>query len=368
MIRIVSGGQTGADRAALDLAVELELETGGWIPRGRRAEDGRSPARYKGLTEADSLEYSRRTELNVRDSDATLVFTLGEPAGGTARTVECARRLERPHLVVDPDRSGRDAAVREVRDWLVSCLAAPLPLCPGGPGAGRRQSRRHHPQRAGSRRGPSRDPHVTSGCNRRGRSAIFSFTTGRHRVRNVVSSIEAEFRRYKALGDGAMAQLPASDLVVSAPGGGNSVAVIAWHVGGNLKSRFTDFLTTDGEKPWRHREEEFAARSCTNDELSAHWETGWRVLLASLAELDDGSLGRTVTIRGVELRVDEALHRALAHVAYHVGQIVLLARSLRGADWKFLSIPPGGTDAYNENPTRERAGQHTDQLGGTAIE
>ncbi|MBZ0267527.1 DUF1572 domain-containing protein [bacterium] len=182
-------------------------------------------------------------------------------------------------------------------------------------------------------------------------------------MRIVVSSIEAEFRRYKALAESAMAQLSDAELREPEPGGGNAVAVIAWHVGGNLASRFTEFLTTDGEKPWRKRDGEFASRDVDRAELDAFWERGWSTLLATLSHLADEDLARIVTIRGVELRVDEALHRALAHASYHVGQIVFRARSLRGDAWRFLSIPPGGTEAYNRDPTRERAGEHTAELG-----
>ena len=102
------------------------------------------------------------------------------------------------------------------------------------------------------------------------------------------------------------------------------MATICWHVSGNLQSRFTDFLTTDGEKPWRRRDEEFHPRPVTRAELLTKWEAGWSVLFAALSELTDAHLGHTVIIRGQSLRVDEALHRSLAHAAYHAGQIVLL--------------------------------------------
>jgi hypothetical protein len=113
-------------------------------------------------------------------------------------------------------------------------------------------------------------------------------------------------------------------------------------VGGNLRSRFTDFLTTDGEKPWRDRESEFLARTPSRAELLESWNSGWDVLEASLAGVADSNLADTVTIRGEELSVIQALHRSLAHTAYHVGQIVHRAKELRGEDWEYLSIPPGG--------------------------
>jgi hypothetical protein len=181
-------------------------------------------------------------------------------------------------------------------------------------------------------------------------------------TRTLVASIEGEFRRYKALADAAMAQLSETELAAAGPGGGNSVVVIAWHIGGNLASRFTDFLATDGEKARRKRDEEFLPRTPSREELQAHWEKGWRILFASLAELDDSNLQATVVIRGAELPVHDALHRSLGHVSYHVGQIVYVAKALRGADWEWLSIPPGQSSAYNRNPERERAGAQAAEL------
>jgi uncharacterized damage-inducible protein DinB len=169
-----------------------------------------------------------------------------------------------------------------------------------------------------------------------------------------VTAIEAEFRRYKTLGEKAIAQLDEAALSAAPPGAGNSIATICWHVSGNLRSRFTDFLTADGEKPWRKRDEEFEPRAVTRDELLAKWEQGWAVLLDALGTLDDGDLDRTVTIRGQSLSVLEALLRSLAHASYHVGQIVHAAKSARGSDWTYLSIPPGESESYNRNPTLER--------------
>ena len=181
-------------------------------------------------------------------------------------------------------------------------------------------------------------------------------------MRVLVSSIEAEFHRYQALAESAMAQLSESELSQPGPGGNNSVVIVAWHVAGNLASRFTDFLTEDGEKSWRKRDEEFLVRTPSRTELLAHWQQGWSALFQTLAELDDASLTRQVTIRGTELLVHEALQRALAHISYHVGQIVYLAKCWRGAEWRYLSIPPGQTATYNRNPTRERADAHTAAL------
>ncbi|MDP9202257.1 MAG: DUF1572 domain-containing protein [Gemmatimonadota bacterium] len=170
----------------------------------------------------------------------------------------------------------------------------------------------------------------------------------------IIDSIRAEYLRYKALAEAAIDQLSEDQLSAQGPNAGNSIAVICWHVSGNLQSRFTEFLTSDGEKPWRQREEEFQARTVTRAELLSKWEQGWTVLLGALATLADDQLQLTVTIRGQPLHVHEALHRSLAHLSYHVGQIVYLAKSFRGKNWKYLSIPPGKSDAYNQAPTFDR--------------
>ncbi|HEY8258522.1 MAG TPA: DUF1572 family protein [Gemmatimonadales bacterium] len=170
----------------------------------------------------------------------------------------------------------------------------------------------------------------------------------------IVGSVRAEYLRYKTLAESALDQLDEREQAVSGPGGGNSIATLCWHIAGNLRSRFTDFLTTDGEKPWRKRDEEFETRTVTRAELLTHWERGWTALIDTVNTLTDADLAKTVTIRGQPLRVDEALHRSLAHVSYHVGQIVYVARGLRGDSWRFLSIPPGQSAQYNARPTLER--------------
>lgn len=176
-----------------------------------------------------------------------------------------------------------------------------------------------------------------------------------------MSLIDAEYRRYKGLGEGALEQLDAQELLADAEAV-NSVATIVWHVAGNLKSRFTDFLDTDGEKPWRDRESEFERRLNTPAEVRAKWDEGWGVVLDTLAQLADEDLSGTITIRGVSLRVDEALFRSLAHTSYHVGQIVHIAKGLRASSWKYLTIPPGGSAAYNADPTLEKAADHAQAM------
>ncbi len=177
-------------------------------------------------------------------------------------------------------------------------------------------------------------------------------------MNTLVKSAEAEFRRYRALAEGALEQTPDDMLSSAGPGGGNSLAIVCWHISGNLKSRFTDFLDSDGEKPWREREEEFANRVVSREELMAKWNEGWSVLLATLDSLTDANLSETVTIRKQDLLVHEALHRSLAHVSYHIGQIVYIAHSFAADKWHYLSIPPGGTAAYNTNPSFDKPQAH----------
>jgi hypothetical protein len=177
------------------------------------------------------------------------------------------------------------------------------------------------------------------------------------RSNTTVSWIEGEFRRYKELAEGAISQLGADQLVIRASPESLSIAIIVWHVAGNLTSRFTDFLTTDGEKPWRDRESEFEERNVARAELLEKWEAGWGALFAAIRPLADADLDRTVTVRGVKLTVGEALLRALGHVSYHVGQIAFVGKMLRGAQWDYLTIPPGGSEAYNKNPAREKGPQ-----------
>ncbi|MCH7974109.1 MAG: DUF1572 family protein, partial [Bacteroidetes bacterium] len=134
----------------------------------------------------------------------------------------------------------------------------------------------------------------------------------------------------------------------------NSISVIVFHISGNLKSRFTDFLTTDGEKEWRKRDTEFEKRQLTKSELIYVWNEGWNILIKALEELTDDDLSKKITIRKKELSVADALHRSLAHLSYHVGQIVFIARVIVGKEWVSLSIARGGSIDYNKNPDKEK--------------
>lgn len=165
-------------------------------------------------------------------------------------------------------------------------------------------------------------------------------------MRELIESIGGEYQRYKALGEGAVKQVRDEELSQPGPNGGSSLAIVCWHISGNLRSRFTDFLTADGEKPWRNRDEEFDERAVSRAEFLAKWEGGWSVLFATLATLTDDNLRDTVKIRGQAMKVHEALHRSMAHVAYHVGQMVYLAKAFRGEQWTSLSIPRGQSSSY----------------------
>jgi uncharacterized damage-inducible protein DinB len=170
----------------------------------------------------------------------------------------------------------------------------------------------------------------------------------------IISSIKSEFQRYKELAEGTFEQVPEEALSTTLGDDNNSISIIVAHLSGNLKSRFTDFLTTDGEKPWRMRDKEFEEQSYTKAEMIKVWNEGWDVLLKTLNSLTDESLDEIVTIRGMELKVVEALHLSLAHLSYHVGQIVFIGRSIAGCSWKSLSIPKGESQEYNKNPKKER--------------
>lgn len=185
-------------------------------------------------------------------------------------------------------------------------------------------------------------------------------------TRVLIKSIADEYRRYKSLGEGALAQVPEALLSEAGPGNGNSLAIICWHLAGNLQSRFSEFLTTDGEKPWRNREEEFEKRAITRAELLAKWELGWGALLSTLDALTDADLTKMVSIRQVPLAVHEALHRSLAHASYHVGQIVYVSHYFSGDAWKYLSIAPGNSAAYNASPTMEKPTAHADHVKTTS--
>ena len=155
----------------------------------------------------------------------------------------------------------------------------------------------------------------------------------------MIADFAGEFAKYKATAEKALAQVDDEGLNRVPATEANSIAMIVRHISGNLRSRFTDFLTTDGEKPWRQRDDEFVTRVYSRADVERVWADGWQVLERTLGELSNDDLGRTVTLRGEPLSVHAALCRALAHVGYHTGQVVLLARMLATDDWRWITIP-----------------------------
>src|SRR5712691_8862047 len=163
-----------------------------------------------------------------------------------------------------------------------------------------------------------------------------------------LKDVAVEFRQLKTLADRAIAQLEDGDLFTTLDPESNSIAILMQHLAGNLRSRWTDFLTTDGEKPDRDRDAEFEpAPGTTRADLLDDWELGWSRLLGTIDGLLPAALGKTITIRGEPHSVPQAIQRALIHAAYHVGQIVLLAKHARSTEWQNLSVPKGGSAAFN---------------------
>jgi hypothetical protein len=157
------------------------------------------------------------------------------------------------------------------------------------------------------------------------------------------------FEANKRLADRAVEQVPDDKLRIALDENTNSIAVIMKHIAGNLLSRWTDFLTTDGEKPWRNRDDEFVDSFSSRAELLAYWERGWTCLLGTLRSLKPEDLGKTVSIRGEPHSVPLALERSLGHTCYHIGQIVQIARIHAGENWKTLTIPRGGSEQFNKS-------------------
>jgi len=162
-----------------------------------------------------------------------------------------------------------------------------------------------------------------------------------------LADIRRSYRNYRALAERAIAQVTDVELFEPLDAENNSVAVVMQHVAGNLRSRFTDFLTSDGEKPDRNRDAEFEARPRTRAELLDDWNHAWDTVLGQLDALTVADLERTVFIRGEAFAVVEALNRSVTHTAYHVGQIVFVAKHFAGDQWKSLSIPKGKSAEFS---------------------
>ncbi|MCB0430066.1 MAG: DUF1572 family protein [Flavobacteriales bacterium] len=163
-----------------------------------------------------------------------------------------------------------------------------------------------------------------------------------------LNGIIQQFEAYKALGEKTFAQLPDEKLFWQYNADSNSIATVVKHMWGNMLSRWTDFLTTDGEKEWREREAEFENDITTREELLKKWKEGWGCLLGALHSLSEEDLQKQVKIRNQPHTVPEAIFRQLAHYSYHVGQIVYVGKMIADGDWQSLSIPKGGTAAFNK--------------------
>jgi hypothetical protein len=167
----------------------------------------------------------------------------------------------------------------------------------------------------------------------------------------------AIFRQYKRLAEAAICQLTDEELQVAIDPESNSIAIIMKHMAGNMCSRWTDFLTTDGEKPSRNRDSEFEDPPATRAELMSLWEDGWRCLLGTLESLTDADLSRTITIRGEAHSVMQAINRQVGHYGYHCGQIVFLAKHLKAGSWKCLSVPRKQSAEFNRRVHAGEASQ-----------
>lgn len=154
-----------------------------------------------------------------------------------------------------------------------------------------------------------------------------------------LDSAKKRFLSYKELGEKSIAQVDDQQIHWKPEENSNSITIIVKHMSGNMLSRFTDFLTTDGEKPWRERDAEFEEENCSKAQLLAVWEKGWKCLMDTLNSLQEEDLSKIVYIRKEPLPVVDALNRQLAHHAYHVGQIVYIAKALKADNWQSLSIP-----------------------------
>jgi hypothetical protein len=162
---------------------------------------------------------------------------------------------------------------------------------------------------------------------------------------------------YKELGDKTFVQLTEADFHYQPNEASNSIALIIQHMAGNMLSRWTDFLTSDGEKDWRNRDGEFEERHMTKEQLVAFWEKGWTCCLTAITSLTEADLLKTIYIRSEGLTVVDAINRQLAHYPYHVGQIIFLGKIITGNNWHNLSIPKGTSNSYNKNIQQGRQKQ-----------
>lgn len=172
-----------------------------------------------------------------------------------------------------------------------------------------------------------------------------------------LEEVRRQFRGHKRLAEGAIAQLKDDELFVALDAEANSVAITVKHLAGNMRSRFTNFLTSDGEKPDRNRDQEFEMNSATTRaDVMRWWEEGWARVFLTLEALKPEDVMRTVTIRGEPHTVLQAINRQIAHYAYHTGQIVFLAKHFRSSEWKTLSVPRGKSKEFNATAQKYEKG------------
>ena len=166
---------------------------------------------------------------------------------------------------------------------------------------------------------------------------------------NYIDSVKKQFLYYKTLGEKAIEQLDESQLFISINENSNSIAVIVCHLTGNMLSRWTDFLTTDGEKEWRNRDQEFETSIKTKEELLMVWNKGWNCFFEALNSISNEQLNEIIYIRNEGHTIIEGINRQLAHYPYHIGQIVFTAKMLKKSEWTSLSIPKNKSNTYNKD-------------------
>jgi hypothetical protein len=180
----------------------------------------------------------------------------------------------------------------------------------------------------------------------------------------LLSGILKQFNYYKEVGDKTMAQLSFEDINYQPNADSNSISIIVKHMVGNMLSRWTNFLTEDGEKEWRQRDQEFEASYSSLDELLIDWEKGWTCLFEAISPLKESDLNKIIYIRNEGHTVVEAIFRQLGHYSYHIGQMVYIGKLRKGEKWTSLSIPRGSSKAYNSDKFKKSKGKRhfTDDL------
>lgn len=167
-------------------------------------------------------------------------------------------------------------------------------------------------------------------------------------MNSYLQSVLKEFNYYKSLGDQTIDRLDEKQLNFIPDQTSNSIAVLIQHLHGNMKSRWTDFLTSDGEKTWRNRDEEFKVNNPSKEALLELWNEGWKTLLDTMESLEESDLDKKIYIRNMSHTVIEAINRQLTHYAFHVGQIIFIGKLILGKEWQSLSIPLNKSESYNK--------------------